>query len=66
MPAGGSVKTLSLGTGNKVPSSQWTGDKDAYSSFMTFDGERAHFTSQTCATNTDCQSGLTCQPGECK
>ena len=64
--ANGTVAPLSLGTGNKVPASQWTGDKDAYSSYMQFVGERAHFTSQTCTTNTDCQSGLTCQSNVCK
>lgn len=66
VPANGTVATLSLGAGNKVPASQSTGDKDAYSSFIQFDGERAHFTSQTCTANTDCQTGLTCQSNVCK
>jgi cysteine-rich repeat protein len=66
VPFGSSVAPLSLGTGNKVPQSQSSGDKDAYSSYMTFDGNRAHFTSQTCTATPDCQAGLTCQTGVCK
>jgi hypothetical protein len=66
VPASGTVAPLSLGAGNKVPATQWTGDKDAYSSYIQFNGERAHFTSQTCTTNTDCQTGLTCQTNVCK
>jgi hypothetical protein len=42
------------------------GDRDAYSSYMQFDGERAHITSQTCTATTDCQTGLTCQTNVCK
>jgi cysteine-rich repeat protein len=59
-------KMLSLGAGNKVPTSQTSGNTDAYSAYMTFAGNRAHFTSQTCAQSTDCQQGLTCQSGSCK
>jgi cysteine-rich repeat protein len=67
VPASGSTaQTLSLGANNKIPASQTSGDKDAYSAFMTFTGNRAHFTGQTCTQNSDCQTGLTCQSGVCK
>ncbi|MGH7294316.1 MAG: DUF4215 domain-containing protein [Polyangiaceae bacterium] len=66
VPAGSSVTSLSLGAGNKVPASQTTGDKDAYSSYLTFAGNRAHFTGQSCTQSTDCQTGQTCQGSVCK
>jgi len=66
VPFNGTVANLTLGPGNKVPANQTTGDKDAYSSYLKFDGNRAHFTSQTCTMTSDCQTGLTCQTGVCK
>ena len=66
VPAGATVTALSIGAGNKVPASQSSGNKDAYSSYLTFDGNRAHFTGQTCTQNTDCQTGQTCQSSVCK
>jgi hypothetical protein len=67
VPAGSSATTLSPDPNtHKIPATQTSGDKDAYSAFMTFTGNRAHFTSQTCTQNTDCQQGLSCQSGVCK
>ena len=40
----GTVKTLSLGPGNKVPTAQTTGNADAYSSYFKFTANRARFT----------------------
>jgi cysteine-rich repeat protein len=66
VPVGTTVTPLSLGAGNKVPSNLSTGNKDAYSSYFKFDGNRAHFTTQTCTATIDCQAGLTFQIGVCK
>lgn len=63
---GNGTATLTLGANNKVPAAQTTGNTNAYSSYMKLDGNRAHFTSQTCAQPSDCQSGLTCQTGVCR
>ena len=64
--SGGAIQSLSVGGAlNKVQQTT-LGDKDAYSSFMTFDANRAHFTGETCATTADCQSGLTCTAAVCK
>jgi hypothetical protein len=62
---GGIVQQLSLGANNKVPASVTTGDDDGYSTFMTFDANRAHLTGQTCTTASDCQSGMSCVGGRC-
>ncbi|HKO53107.1 MAG TPA: DUF4215 domain-containing protein [Polyangiaceae bacterium] len=43
-PGSASVRPLSLGPGNAVPSSQSTGNDDAYSSYFKFDANRAHIT----------------------
>jgi cysteine-rich repeat protein len=68
VPASGGSSTMLTpdATTHKIPATQTSGDKDAYSAFMTFTGNRAHFTSQTCTATTDCQQGLTCQSGVCK
>jgi cysteine-rich repeat protein len=67
VPVSGSATTLTPAAGtHKIPTSVTSGDKDAYSAFMTFTGNRAHFTSQTCTQTTDCQTGLTCQSNVCK
>ncbi len=63
---GTGTATLTLGAGNKVPAAQSTGNTNAYSSYMKFDGNRAHLTTQTCTVTADCQTGLTCQTGVCK
>jgi cysteine-rich repeat protein len=63
---GGTVKTLTLGTGNKVPTAQTTGDNDAYSSYMKFDANRAHITGESCSITADCQTGKTCVSGTCQ
>jgi cysteine-rich repeat protein len=44
VPANTTVTTLSAGSGLKVPSSATDGDEDAYSSYFTFTGTRAHAT----------------------
>jgi len=41
-PGSASVRPLSLGSGNAVPSGQSTGNEDAYSSYFKFDANRAH------------------------
>jgi hypothetical protein len=43
-PGSASVRPLSLGSGNAVPSGQSTGNVDAYSSYFKFDANRAHIT----------------------
>jgi len=63
---GGTVQTLALGAGNKVPAGQTTGDLDAYSAYLTFDAKRQHLTGETCAVTGDCQTGKTCMAGACK
>ncbi|HTQ41597.1 MAG TPA: hypothetical protein VMI75_02495 [Polyangiaceae bacterium] len=67
VPAGSSVTKLTPdATTHKIPANVTSGDKDGYSAFMTFTGNRAHFTGQSCTQNTDCQQGLTCQSNVCK
>ena len=59
-PAGTAVTTLTLSTTtNKVTQNTAT-DFDAYSAFFTFSANRAHFTGETCAAASDCQTGQTC------
>jgi len=60
------IDTLTLGTGNKVPASQVTGNDDAYSTYMKFNANRAHFTGETCSVTADCQTGKTCVSGTCQ
>ena len=43
-PGSASVRTLSIGSGNAVPSDQSTGNEDAYSSYFKFEANRAHIT----------------------
>jgi cysteine-rich repeat protein len=64
--AAAAVQLLTLGTGNKVPSSQTTGNGDAYSAYLKFAVNRAHFTGENCAQTTDCQTGKTCVGGACQ
>lgn len=64
--AGGTVRTLSLGTGNKVPTSQTAGNTDAYSAYWKFNANRAHLTGASCATAGDCQAGQVCTYGRCR
>jgi hypothetical protein len=63
--SGGTVQTLSLGANNKVTQST-ANNSDAYSAFLTFTANRAHFTGETCAMTTDCQTGKTCTGGHCQ
>ncbi|MCC6522589.1 MAG: hypothetical protein IT373_08015 [Polyangiaceae bacterium] len=62
----GDIDTLTLGPGNKIPAAQLTGNDDAYSAYMKFDGNRTHLTGETCVTTADCQSGKTCLSGSCQ
>jgi hypothetical protein len=41
------------------------GDNDAYSAYLQFTANRAHFTGESCAMTTDCQTGQTCTGGVC-
>jgi cysteine-rich repeat protein len=66
VPAGATVKNLTLGANNKVPTTQTTGNKDAYSSYLSFTANRSHLTGETCSVTTDCQSGKTCNNGTCQ
>jgi hypothetical protein len=63
---GGNVQTLTLGAGNKVPTSQTIGNDDAYSAYLKFDANRAHLTGESCSTTADCQPGKTCNAGTCQ
>jgi hypothetical protein len=59
--AGGQVRVLTPTTGtHKVPTSQTQGNLDAYSIYLNFEANRAHFTGQTCASAADCQTGQAC------
>jgi cysteine-rich repeat protein len=62
VPASTTVMKLSLGTNNKVAQNV-AGDDDAYSAYLTFTANRAHFTGETCTVTTDCQTGKTCPTG---
>ena len=66
VPSGAAINPLALGANNKVPASQSTGDLDAYSSYLKFDANRAHFTGQDCAVTADCQTGKTCTANKCQ
>ena len=57
---GGTTMPLSLGAGNKVQQNV-SADQDAYSAYLTFTANRAHFTGETCTVTADCQTGKTCQ-----
>jgi cysteine-rich repeat protein len=63
VPSGTTVTPLVLGPNNKVQ--QTAGDLDAYSAFMPFAANRAHFTGETCSVTADCQTGLFCTAGIC-
>ncbi|HLK35344.1 MAG TPA: DUF4215 domain-containing protein [Polyangiaceae bacterium] len=60
------VRTLSLGAGNKVPASQSAGNQDAYSAYLKFDTLRAHISGETCAATSDCQTGKSCVGNVCQ
>ena len=66
VPAGATVTKLTLGANNKVPVATTMSDMDAYSAYLTFTANRAHFTGETCATTADCQTGKTCTAGTCQ
>jgi cysteine-rich repeat protein len=63
---GGTVTPLAVGAGAKVPANLTANDDDAYSAYLTFNANRAHFTGQDCAVATDCQSGQACTSGKCQ
>ena len=62
---GTSVVTLSAGAGKKVtiPAGQET---EAYSAYLTFAANRAHFTGESCTTPGECQTGQACTSNVCK
>jgi cysteine-rich repeat protein len=63
--AGGAVVNLTVGAGGKVTVP--TADQDeAYSAYLQFAADRAHFTGESCTTATQCQSGQACTAGVCK
>jgi cysteine-rich repeat protein len=66
VPSGATVQQLTVGgTLNKVQQNV-ASDMDAYSAYLTFTANRAHFTGETCTQTSDCQTGKTCQAGVCK
>lgn len=65
VPFGASVTPLTLGANNKV-SQDVSNDDDAYSAYLVFTTNRAHFTGETCVATSDCQTGKTCSGGVCK
>jgi cysteine-rich repeat protein len=59
--SGGTIRTLTpVAATHKVPTSQTQGNLDAYSIYLNFEANRAHFTGQTCASAAECQTGQTC------
>jgi hypothetical protein len=60
---GGKVTKLTVGAKNKVTVP--AGDTDAYSSYLTFAAERAHFSGESCTTSAQCQTGQTCTNKVC-
>jgi cysteine-rich repeat protein len=65
VPVGAMVQTLTVGANKKVtlPS---TPDDDAYSAYLQFAANRAHFTGEYCTVATDCQTGQACTSSVCK
>jgi len=67
VPPSGSttVQALTAGTGHKVtvPAAAET---EAYSAYLQFAANRAHFTAESCTAMTTCQTGQTCTSGICK
>lgn len=61
--ANGTVQTLSVGGPFNKVTQNVTADADAYSAYLQFAANRAHFTGQTCAVTADCQAGKTCPAG---
>ncbi len=66
VPAGATVTALTLNATTHKVNQATANDDDAYSAYLTFTANRAHFTGQTCAATTDCQTGKTCTAGVCK
>jgi hypothetical protein len=65
VPVGASVQTLSAGSNKKVTLPE-VPDNDAYSAFLQFEANRAHFTAESCTMTTVCQTGQTCTSSVCK
>jgi len=63
--AGASVQTLTVGGGKKVTLPSAT-DDDAYSAFLQFTANRAHFSGESCTSSAECQAGQGCTAGVCK
>jgi hypothetical protein len=59
------VTTLTVGTGKKV-TVPTAAASEAYSAYLTFAANRAHFTGEYCTATAQCQTGLTCTTGVCK
>jgi cysteine-rich repeat protein len=66
VPSATTAQPLTLGTGNKVPTAQSMNNNDAYSAYMKVNLNRVHFTGETCAQTTDCQTGKTCVSAICQ
>ena len=69
VPAGTTITTLVPGANHVIPTTVTGADDDAYSSYLTFTANRAHFTGETCSTTSStnqCQAGQTCTAGVCK
>ncbi len=64
VPAGATVQKLVIGANLKVTPAP-TSDMDAYSSYLTFTANRAHFSGESCTITSECQTGKTCTAGTC-
>jgi cysteine-rich repeat protein len=67
VPPSGSttVQALTAGTGHKVTVPAAAGT-EAYSAYLQFAANRAHFTAESCTATTTCQTGQSCTSGVCK
>jgi cysteine-rich repeat protein len=63
--AGTSVQTLSVGANKKVTLPSAT-DDDAYSAYLQFTANRAHFSGESCTTSAECQGGQACTSKVCQ
>jgi hypothetical protein len=65
VPSGATVQKLTAGSDHKVTLPTMP-DNDAYSAFLQFTANRAHFTGESCTTTAECQTGQTCTTGDCE
>ena len=61
--ANGTVMALSLDATTHKVTQNVANDNDGYSAYLQFAANRGHFTGETCAVTSDCQTGKTCPAG---